>query len=178
MKLADLFSTHLNEAKPRGPKNKTQRGQPASNIAGNDTGRARMERPDAISTNDRQGGTETRNTNANKFDDSRPNSRLAQLTSENKTGKCKLEFSDYFSPSFHTMSEDFDASQLLSRVLDFVEFKAENGNVPFTRYGEDKSSGVNLRGKTIKPYLQDQHWHCHLSLLPSGDCRPAFGRQQ
>jgi hypothetical protein len=54
-------------------------------------------------------------------------------------------------------------------------FKIENGcSAAFTNYSEDKASGTNLNGDVIRPYQDDHHWHCHLSISAPGDPMIAY----
>lgn len=181
MKIIELFppintcyDSYLNEAKRRGTQG--QRGQPATdNTAGNNASGTGVGRPDAGTTADSsvgQGGTDR---DARDSAERQGDNGLAAVAPQPL--KCKIEPSPHFDPSIGQMAAilGIDQATLETRIEEFIDFKSANGcSVPFTQYGEDKPSGTNLRGESIRPYLDDHHWHCHLSISAPGDPMIAY----
>jgi hypothetical protein len=110
----------------------------------------------------------------------RPNvgtdTRLDQIDS-NVGSKCHISRSPHFSSSINAIATSLgiDETELDKRIVEFITYKMSQGcSVPFTSYGEDKSSGTNLKGEPIRPYQDDNHWHCHLSISSPGDPMIAY----
>ena len=85
--------------------------------------------------------------------DERTNSRLAKI--DPVTSKCQIRLSRHFEPSIIAIAQALDIGQdaIDDRIDDFIEFKVEKGcGVSFTSYGEDKSSGINLKGEEISHF--------------------------
>jgi hypothetical protein len=91
-----------------------------------------------------------------------------------QAAKCRIDPAGTLDPSIAQTARamGLDQAAIEQRLQDFVAFKLEHGNVPYS--ANDKPSGRNLRRVIIRAFAEDNHWHCHLGLVQNGDPLVAY----